>query len=131
MENDKKVIFIDGYTTRDIPDSAPLFILGGGSFHVERMIAWLQANKQYADKNGYIPFQTLRSKEKGTRYSTVDMYQVNKAKEGQRNDTAQAQEYAGRYDTKTSPSEDHPEGIQLEEHPFMTEAELASLELSK
>lgn len=75
-------VFIDGYITRDVLNTEPEWILGKGAIHADKMIAWLQLNKKYADKGGWIPYQTLRSKEKQTRYSLVDMYQVNKSIEG-------------------------------------------------
>jgi hypothetical protein len=82
MEDTNKPIFIDGYITRDILDTQPVWLLGKGAIHVKKMIAFLQANEKYADKGGWIPYQTLRSKDKGTRYSQIDMYQVNKSIEG-------------------------------------------------
>lgn len=84
-------VFIDGYITRDIPDTMPLFILGAGAIHADKMIKWLQENKKYADKGGWIPYQTLRSKEKGTRYSVIDMYQVNKSIDGAKTTMEDAQ----------------------------------------
>lgn len=84
MDEKERPIFIDGYITRDIPETAPLWILGSGAIHAKKMMQWLKDNEQYADKGGWIPYQTLRSKEKGTRYSVIDMYQVNKSKETQK-----------------------------------------------
>lgn len=75
----KEVIFIDGYFTNDIPDSAPSFILGKGSFHVTKLKAFIEANEKYAT-NSWINFVTKRSKN-GTRYSEIDLYSWKKAQE--------------------------------------------------
>lgn len=77
-------VFIDGYITRDILETVPAWILGSGAIHAKKMIKWLQDNEKYADKGGWIPYQTLRSKEKGTRYSVIDMYQFNKSTDNQK-----------------------------------------------
>lgn len=82
MEDTNKPIFIDGYITRDILDTQPLWLLGTGAIHAKKMIAFLQANEKYADKGGWIPFKTVRSKSTGSRYSQIDMWQVNNSVEG-------------------------------------------------
>lgn len=81
MEQQQKdaPLFVDGYFTNDIPDTAPAFILGKGSFHVKKLVAFIQANEKYAT-NGWINFVTKRSKN-GTRYTEVDLYSWKKAQE--------------------------------------------------
>lgn len=73
---DNKKIFIEGYFTKDIPDTAPDFILGKGSFKVDELIAFLQKYKPLA-VDGFLNFSTLRSKEGGKRYTELDLYQFN------------------------------------------------------
>jgi len=78
-QQQKEVIFVDGYFTNDVPDSAPAFILGKGSFHVKKLKAWLEANEKYAVRD-WISFTTMRSKN-GTRYTAIDLYSWKKAQE--------------------------------------------------
>lgn len=117
MEEKQTPVFIDGYITRDILNTEPEWILGKGAMHADKMIAWLQENKKHADKGGWIPYQTLRSKEKGTRYSVIDMYQVNKSIEGAKttgeyNDT-KYRNIDGTVSGTSEVSQKHPnEGIQ-------------------
>ena len=66
-------IFVNGFISKDVPDTAPDYILGKGSLHVESLMKWLQDNKNLAD-NGYINITTLRSKTTGKRYTEVDTY---------------------------------------------------------
>lgn len=91
MENTEK-IFIDGYHTSDIPETVPAFVLGRGSFHAKRLVAWLTENQKYADRNGFIPFETLRSREKQTRYTQVDMFQYQNSLKN-REETPESREY--------------------------------------
>ena len=73
-------IFVDGYITNDIADTLPPYILGKGAFHVKKLIKFLQDNEKYA-VNGWINFSTLRSKEKGSRYTEIDLWAYNKKQE--------------------------------------------------
>lgn len=66
-------IFVSGFISKDVPDTAPDYILGKGSLHVESLLKWLQDNKNLAE-NGYINITTLRSKTTGKRYTEVDTY---------------------------------------------------------
>lgn len=66
-------IFVNGFISKDVPETAPDYILGKGSLHVESLMKWLQDNKGLAE-NGYINITTLRSKTTGKRYTEVDTY---------------------------------------------------------
>ena len=74
MDNEK--IFLDGFTTYDVPDTAPGFILGKGAIKISQMQEFLERNKQYA-VDGFLYFVTKRS-QKGSRYSELDLYTYNK-----------------------------------------------------
>lgn len=91
MESTEK-IFVDGYHTSDIADTVPAFVLGRGSFHAKRLVRWLTENQKYADRNGFIPFETLRSREKQTRYTQVDMFQYQSSLKN-REETPESREY--------------------------------------
>ena len=81
MEKREK-IFVDGMISKEVPESAPEFILGQGSFNVDRLINFLNNNRQYGmpdkDKNVWLNYKILRSKTSGKRYVELDMYQYDK-----------------------------------------------------
>jgi hypothetical protein len=78
MEKSKpEPIFVNGYITRDIPDTTPDYVLGKGSFQVDSLIEFLNANKKFAVK-GYLNFETLRSKATSKRYTKLDLYEYEK-----------------------------------------------------
>lgn len=74
-------IYVDGFYTNDLHPSAPDFVLGRGSFNVEKLINWLKEHEQYA-VNGYLNFQVLKSKKDGKRYTVLDLYAYNNAQGG-------------------------------------------------
>lgn len=80
-------IFVGGIYSKEVPETAPNFILGQGSFHVEKLITWLQENKHLASDRGYINWKLLEGKT-GTRYYEVDTWKPKK----QETDTLQGQE---------------------------------------
>ena len=82
---DKEQIFIEGSFTKDIPETTPAFVLGKGSFKVDAMIEFLQKYKPLA-VDGFLNFQTLRSKDGTKRYTTLDLYQFNQQPERVRED---------------------------------------------
>lgn len=73
-------IFVDGFMSQEIADTAPEWVLGKASIKVDALIAFLEANKKYA-VNGFLNIQTLRSKATGKRYTELDLYQWNKLQE--------------------------------------------------
>lgn len=111
-------IFVDGFMSQEIPDTAPDFILGKASVKIDALIAFLEDNKEYA-VNGFLNFTTLRSKSSGKRYTELDLYQYNKNQE----DLAKAEmegidEAAhSQPDTLTSPGVDG-EVIDVQDIPF-------------
>lgn len=76
MNNEK--IFISGFYSKDVPDSAPEFILGQGALHVGKLAQWLQENENLADDRGYINYKILSSKSTGARYVEVDTWKPTK-----------------------------------------------------
>lgn len=73
MENKTK-IFVNGLLSKDVPDTAPEFILGKNSIKVDDLINWLQENRHLADENGWINTITKRSQTTGKRYIEVDTW---------------------------------------------------------
>jgi hypothetical protein len=71
-ENTK--IFVNGLLSKDVPDTAPEFILGKNSIKVNDLIQWLQENRHLADENGWINTITKRSQSTGKRYIEVDTW---------------------------------------------------------
>jgi hypothetical protein len=74
-------IFVNGLISKDIPDTAPDWILGKHSIKVQDLIDWLTANKHLADKNGWINTVTKRSQTTGKRFIEVDTWQPNQQQE--------------------------------------------------
>lgn len=70
-----KMVFINGFFSKDVPDNAPKFIMGKGSLHIGNLMQWLQENR-YADfvNNGYINYEIRKSDKTGKRYIMVDTY---------------------------------------------------------
>ena len=70
-----KMVFINGFFSKDVPDTAPKFIMGKGSLHVGNLMQWLQENR-YADfvNDGYINYEIRKSDKTGKRYIMVDTY---------------------------------------------------------
>lgn len=66
-------IFISGLYSQEVSDKAPSFILGKGSIHVDKMIKWLEENRDLAGERGYINWTLLEGKT-GTRYFEVDTW---------------------------------------------------------
>jgi len=74
MENNKPAkIFINGLISKEVPETAPAFILGKMSIKVDDLITWLQSNRNLAD-NGWINLTVKRSANTDKRYIEVDTY---------------------------------------------------------
>lgn len=78
----KETIFVDGFYSNDVSDTAPEFILGRGSLHINKLKKFLEENEKYAVK-GYLDYTILRSKDAGSRYVALDLYRFNKSNEEQ------------------------------------------------
>lgn len=74
MENKPNKIFVNGFISKDIPETTPEFILGKDSLHVPSIKEWINANEHLADEKGFINTVTLRSKSTGKRYREVDTW---------------------------------------------------------
>lgn len=106
-------IFVDGFMSQEVADTAPEWILGKASIKIEALMEFLENNKKYA-VNGFLNIQILRSKTTGKRYTELDLYQWSKLQEKEQ----VATEIIDVPNTKTSPSEDYPEGLDTEQIPF-------------
>jgi len=85
MEKQEK-IFVNGLISKDIPDSAPDFILGNMSVNIKSFVDFLLANEKYA-VNGWLNMTTKRSSKDGKRYTELDLYQYKKSQENKEHST--------------------------------------------
>lgn len=67
-------IFISGFYSSDVADTAPAWLLGKGSLHADKLAQWLTENKQLADKDGFIRYTVKKSQSTGKRYVEVDTW---------------------------------------------------------
>lgn len=67
-------VFVEGLYLNKVHEKAPAFIITNQSIHVEKLMAWLEANKLRVDEKGYIKIQGLESKDKTKRYFKVDKW---------------------------------------------------------
>ena len=107
---EKETIFVDGFISKDVNDSAPDYILGNASVNIDNLIKFLEENRKYA-VNGWLNWTTKRSKG-GKRYTELDLYQFNKQNTVKTNPDLQVAT-----DTKTSPGV-NGEVIDTEKIPF-------------
>lgn len=70
-----ETVFVEGLYLNKVHEKAPAFIITNQSIHVEKLMAWLEANKLRVDDKGYIRIVGKESKE-GKRYMTVDTYKA-------------------------------------------------------
>lgn len=66
-------IFVNGLISKEVPETAPEFILGKMSIKVSELSKWLEDNKTVAE-NDWINLTILRSRTTGKRYIEVDAY---------------------------------------------------------
>jgi hypothetical protein len=66
-------IFVNGLISKEVPVTAPDWVLGKMSIQVDNLQKWLLENKGLAD-NGWINLSILRSKATNKRYIEVDQY---------------------------------------------------------
>lgn len=66
-------IFVNGLISKEVPETAPEFILGKMSIKVSELSKWLEDNKGIAD-NDWINLTILRSRNTGKRFIEVDTY---------------------------------------------------------
>lgn len=72
MENES--VFVEGLYLNRVSDKAPAFIITNQSIHVEKLMAWLEANKLRVDEKGYIKIVGMENKDKTKRYFKVDTW---------------------------------------------------------
>lgn len=68
----KQTIYIDGFISKDIPDTVPDFILGKGSLKVDELIAFLTKYKPLA-VNGFLNYE-IKKGQSGKRYASLDTW---------------------------------------------------------
>ena len=73
-ETKKEKIFVNGLVSKDVPPTAPEWILGKLSIQVDDLGMWLKNNDKLADANGWINITVMRSKSTGKRYIEVDTW---------------------------------------------------------
>jgi len=118
MENQKQEMkFASGMGFKARNENAPETVRGSIYFK------WTEFRKfcdENVDERGYVNVKMMKSKEKGTIYFILDTYKpkIQMSEE-------QKQTYDNRY--QTSPSEDYPQGIDLMNHEFVTDAEKEEL----
>lgn len=78
---EKETIFTEGIYLNKVHEKAPAFIVANVSIHLEKAIAWMQANKHLADEKGYIRLTGKESRE-GKRYFQVDRWVKKEYNEG-------------------------------------------------
>lgn len=91
-ENNNKPapLFFDGFYSDDVPETAPEYILGKGTIAIDKMIAFLNAQRHIAI-NGGIKY-TIKMAKTGKRYVEVDFYGMEKYKQWmEKNGKPQAQ----------------------------------------
>lgn len=71
--------FVDGIFIKDIPDTAPDYILGNYSINIPKFKKWLDDNEQHAVK-GWLNI-TVKKSSKGNKYAVLDTYMSEKNKE--------------------------------------------------
>lgn len=80
MEQEKSdAVFVGGMYLERVHPNAPQFIITNQNIHVEKMVAWLVANKHLANEKGYIRIvgkesQTKNDRGENKRYFQVDNY---------------------------------------------------------
>jgi phage antirepressor YoqD-like protein len=74
METKQEKIFVNGIISKEVPQTAPDFILGKMSIKVDDLMKWLIENKSLCDENGWINMTVMRSKSTGKRYIEVDTW---------------------------------------------------------
>lgn len=80
MNNEKEpIIFVDGFYSDDIHPDAPEWILGRGTINIDKMVAFLLAQRTIAI-NGTIKY-VIKMAKSGKRYVAVDTYGMQKYKE--------------------------------------------------
>ena len=78
-ERNETAVFVSGLYLNRVHEKAPAFIITNQDIHVEKLIAWLQENKNLANEKGYIRIQGKESQTKddkgfNKRYFQVDTY---------------------------------------------------------
>jgi len=73
------IIFFDGFYSEDVNPEAPEWLLGKGSIAIDKMIAFLNANRHIA-VNGALKY-TIKMAKSGKRYVEVDQYGMEKYKQ--------------------------------------------------
>jgi len=109
--------FAEGMTFKARHEKAPETVRGSIYFKVEEFKKFLDENK---DEKGWVNTKMMKSKDKGTIYFILDTWRPTPTPET----VQETKEYNDtKYQTahatgRTSPTEDHPEGLPLDDLAF-------------
>ncbi len=128
MENNtqNENTFSKGLFIKMPPNNAPDFVLLNISVKPNEFFQWCQQFLTEESK-GWVNIQIKRSKDGSKIYGQLDTWKPEPRPE----QAQQAQEYNDnkyKVEHKTSPSEEYPNGINLDDHQFVTDAEKEELE---
>ena len=85
-EQKQDAIFVSGLYLNRVSEKAPEFIITNQDIHVEKLIAWLQANKNLANEKGYIRITGKESSTKDERGFNKRYFQVDTFKPAPRDE---------------------------------------------
>lgn len=71
MENDNKMIFVEGMNFKPRPENAPETFRGGIYFKYPEFARFMEAHK---NEKGWVNIKMMKSKEKGTIYFILDTW---------------------------------------------------------
>lgn len=66
-------VFTEGYYPKKVADTAPAYIVGDVSIHIETFTKFLEKVKGYADEKGYIRL-TIKDSQAGKRYAELNTW---------------------------------------------------------
>lgn len=106
---EKETIFVTGLYLNRVHEKAPAYVITNQDIHVEKLIAWLQANKHLANEKGYIRIQGKESQKQDERGNNLRYFQVDTYVSQPKNET---QEQPKAVDPGAYPEENiNPEDI--------------------
>lgn len=114
METNKNKTFVSGLFCRMPNDKAPDFVLMEQSFKPHEFFKWCQDNMVEGDQWVNI---TIKKSQKGTIYGELNTWKPKQVDD----ETGEVIPDL----TKTSPSPEYPNGIELKGHPFVEDKELS------
>ncbi len=96
-----EIIFPEGLFIEKPSEGSPELLRANLSFNVDKFLAWA---KTHENASGYVKIGVWASKDKSKLYGSLNAWEPPQKKE--------------EGNTRTSPSEDWPEGIDMKNHPL-------------